>query len=49
MIRNATRVFATLAASLAGIGGASAGPFQDVLVQPPSIGHPQRGSNAGSQ
>jgi RHS repeat-associated protein len=49
MIRNATRVLAALAASLtvAGVAHAAA-PFQDVLVQPPSIGDPQRGSVAGS-
>jgi len=48
MIRNATRVFAALAAAVTGLGVAHAAPFQDVLVQPPSIGQPQRGSLAGS-
>src|SRR5438034_7527677 len=37
------------AALLAGASNvAHAAPFQDVLVQPPSIGQPQRGSIAGS-
>jgi len=48
MIRNATRMFATLAATLAAAGVAQAAPFQDTLVQPPSIGLPQRGSIAGA-
>ncbi len=48
MIRNATRVFAALAATVTGIGALSAAPFQDQLVQAPSIGQPQRGSIAGS-
>src|SRR5262245_41780168 len=48
MIRNATRVCAALAATLTGLGAASAAPFQDQLVQAPSIGQPERGSIAGS-
>src|SRR3954468_13725979 len=49
MIRNATRLLAALAASVTALGVAhAAAPFQDVLVQPPSIGQPQRGSIAGS-
>ena len=48
MIRNATRVCAALAAMVTGLGVSYAAPYQDQLVQSPSIGQPERGSIAGS-
>lgn len=42
------RAIALLAVLCTTAGVASAAPFQDVLVQAPSIGTPQRGSLAGT-